>query len=146
MIIFRSPLTHLIQTNINYKGPYVSMSPRGQLNYDHTCSTNSAVFVECPLLVCGTRLKTRNYYRREEVDTSAEQILTQSWNFDQNEKNLTDSGEDAILGNSRVVGGKPTQPESWPWIVSIYRNGVFHCGGVLINEFWIVTAAHCVDK
>ncbi|XP_066138197.1 uncharacterized protein ndl [Euwallacea fornicatus] len=48
--------------------------------------------------------------------------------------------------DSRVVGGKPSQPSAWPWLVSIYKNGVFHCAGVLINELWIVTASHCVDR
>lgn len=49
------------------------------------------------------------------------------------------------VGDARVVGGKPSQPTSWPWVVAIYRNGAFHCGGVLMSESWIITAAHCVD-
>lgn len=48
-------------------------------------------------------------------------------------------------GDNRVVGGKPSQPTSWPWVVAIYRDGVFHCGGVLMSELWVITAAHCVD-
>lgn len=46
----------------------------------------------------------------------------------------------------RVVGGKPAKPGAWPWVVAIYRDGVFHCGGVILDESWILTAAHCVDK
>ncbi|CAG9768789.1 unnamed protein product [Ceutorhynchus assimilis] len=57
-----------------------------------------------------------------------------------------DENVDFILKDSRVVGGKPSQPASWPWLVSIYKNGIFHCGGVLINELWIVTASHCADR
>lgn len=56
-----------------------------------------------------------------------------------------ENGTDEIVGSSRVVGGKPCQPTSWPWVVAIYRNGAFHCGGVLMSENWILTAAHCID-
>ncbi|XP_060700969.1 serine protease 27-like [Hemiscyllium ocellatum] len=40
--------------------------------------------------------------------------------------------------------GEP-QPSPWPWQVSIemaVENRHF-CGGAIINEFWIITAAHC---
>nr|XP_021187246.2 serine protease nudel [Helicoverpa armigera] len=47
---------------------------------------------------------------------------------------------------SRVVGGKPSQPAAWPWMVALYRNGMFHCGGVVITHSWVVSAAHCVHK
>ncbi|XP_026737242.1 serine protease nudel isoform X2 [Trichoplusia ni] len=47
---------------------------------------------------------------------------------------------------SRVVGGKPSQPAAWPWMVAVYRNGMFHCGGVVITHSWIISAAHCVHK
>lgn len=47
---------------------------------------------------------------------------------------------------SRVVGGRPSQPAAWPWMVAVYRNGMFHCGGVVINHSWVISAAHCVSK
>lgn len=46
----------------------------------------------------------------------------------------------------KVVGGSESQPGSWPWLVAIYQDGIFHCGGVTINELWVMTAAHCVEK
>jgi hypothetical protein len=45
----------------------------------------------------------------------------------------------------RVVGGQASQPAAWPWVVALYRDGDFHCGGVLLDETWVITAAHCVD-
>lgn len=48
--------------------------------------------------------------------------------------------------SAKVVGGEESMPGSWPWLVAIYQDGVFHCGGVILNEFWVMSAAHCVDK
>ncbi|XP_041052032.1 serine protease 27-like [Carcharodon carcharias] len=45
---------------------------------------------------------------------------------------------------SKVSQEEP-QPSSWPWQVSIelaVENRHF-CGGAIISEFWIITAAHC---
>ncbi|CAG4993032.1 unnamed protein product [Parnassius apollo] len=47
---------------------------------------------------------------------------------------------------SRVVGGRPSQPAAWPWVVALYRDGMFHCGGVILNQHWVMSAAHCVSK
>lgn len=48
--------------------------------------------------------------------------------------------------DERVVGGRVSGPGSWPWLVALYKNGIFHCGGVILDESWIMTAAHCVQK
>ncbi|KAI2662588.1 Chymotrypsin A [Labeo rohita] len=49
-----------------------------------------------------------------------------------------------ITGYSRIVNGEEARPHSWPWQVSLQDFTGFHyCGGSLINEWWVVTAAHC---
>ncbi|XP_068135430.1 serine protease 56 [Hyperolius riggenbachi] len=45
----------------------------------------------------------------------------------------------------RIVGGSVTSPGSWPWLVNIRLNGELMCGGVLIGDLWILTAAHCFN-
>ena len=46
------------------------------------------------------------------------------------------------LGQSeqRIVGGNTAERYSWPWIVHFDRVG---CGGTIIAQNWVVTAAHC---
>ncbi|XP_056463645.1 chymotrypsin A [Gadus chalcogrammus] len=52
-----------------------------------------------------------------------------------------------ITGYSRIVNGEEAVPHSWSWQVSLQDQTGFHfCGGSLINENWVVTAAHCNVK
>jgi secreted trypsin-like serine protease len=46
------------------------------------------------------------------------------------------------LLQNRIVGGQEAIPNSFPWQVFIRGNNVF-CGASLIDDNWIVTAAHC---
>ncbi|XP_029978044.1 chymotrypsin-like protease CTRL-1 [Sphaeramia orbicularis] len=52
----------------------------------------------------------------------------------------------APLNNNRIVGGQNAQPGVWPWQVSLHYNPFRShiCGGTLINEQWVLTAAHCI--
>merc|ERR1719184_149565 len=46
----------------------------------------------------------------------------------------------------RIVGGQEVDTNEWPWQVALlYGNSQF-CGGSLINDRYILTAAHCIDS
>ncbi|KAL9985424.1 hypothetical protein ACROYT_G007835 [Oculina patagonica] len=46
---------------------------------------------------------------------------------------------------TRIVGGNQAQNGSWPWQAMLaYAGGSQFCGGSLIDQQWVVTAAHCV--
>uniref|UniRef100_A0A8C5Q396 Peptidase S1 domain-containing protein n=1 Tax=Leptobrachium leishanense TaxID=445787 RepID=A0A8C5Q396_9ANUR len=47
--------------------------------------------------------------------------------------------------SSRIVGGTDAVDGEWPWQVAVKFWGSFICGGSLINEQWVLSAAHCFD-
>uniref|UniRef100_A0ABK0M2D0 Coagulation factor IX n=1 Tax=Rattus norvegicus TaxID=10116 RepID=A0ABK0M2D0_RAT len=57
--------------------------------------------------------------------------------------NLTENSE-PINDFTRVVGGENAKPGQIPWQVILNGEIEAFCGGAIINEKWIVTAAHCL--
>ncbi|XP_006817822.1 plasminogen-like [Saccoglossus kowalevskii] len=62
--------------------------------------------------------------------------------------NVVNCGEPAIPPNTevsiQVVNGTEAVPHSWPWQISLHNNKGHSCGGSILNDRWIITAAHCV--
>uniref|UniRef100_A0A6B0VA45 Putative serine protease n=1 Tax=Ixodes ricinus TaxID=34613 RepID=A0A6B0VA45_IXORI len=46
--------------------------------------------------------------------------------------------------SERIVNGTTAHPDHWPWMVALYTaDDKFYCGGVLISNQYVLTAAHC---
>nr|XP_002124963.1 chymotrypsin B-like [Ciona intestinalis] len=53
-------------------------------------------------------------------------------------------GQLVSYNSPRVVNGETAVPHSWPWQVSLQGSyGSAYCGGTLVRDQWVVTAAHC---
>ncbi|XP_030048072.1 plasma kallikrein [Microcaecilia unicolor] len=59
-------------------------------------------------------------------------------------------GKSEKLEFLRVVGGKNSSINNWPWQLSLHIKGFSSsrhiCGGSIINNQWILTAAHCIPE
>ncbi|XP_014616401.1 PREDICTED: serine protease nudel [Polistes canadensis] len=100
-------------------------------------SATSTIYVKCPPYSCDATQDNQSYlsgqYRtKNNVDIEQNKLST----------NRTESMEEnTILG---IIGGRTSAPEAWPYLIAMYKDGNFHCGGVILNEYWILTAAHCL--
>ncbi len=67
------------------------------------------------------------------------------------DRNMQSCGfKDRGMRNGRIVGGSPAPANRWPWMASllkIRKNGLApFCGGVLIDKYHVLTAAHCLRR
>merc|ERR1719188_596850 len=61
---------------------------------------------------------------------------------------LEDPESCGVRQTGKIVGGMETQINEYPWMALLRRifseDGRFFCGGSLISENWVLTAAHCL--
>ncbi|XP_071548682.1 brachyurin-like [Panulirus ornatus] len=92
-----------------------------------------------------TVTNTGNPAATTESSTTTEDITTTEGG-----NNLPLSHPSCGIHNLRIVNGVETQPNEYPWqvwVVTFWSDGQgASCGGSIINEEWVLTAAHCISK
>jgi V8-like Glu-specific endopeptidase len=85
-------------------------------------------------------------FRREQVVTEPESIVVQA--LDSKQYSQCGAGPKSVASFSdqiaKIVNGEEAAPNSWPFIVPLLNNGRQFCGGSLIDNIHVLTAAHCV--
>ncbi|XP_077532354.1 chymotrypsinogen B-like [Haemaphysalis longicornis] len=62
----------------------------------------------------------------------------------QNEKCGRPAVQPMLESGDRIFGGQVAIPHSWPWMAGLYDGkGADFCGGALISDQHVLTAAHC---
>ncbi|GIX95298.1 clotting factor B [Caerostris darwini] len=89
---------------------------------------------EINLHMCGIRVSSRAPSSRGKRDLNSEAIVY-------------GDAAGSIPLSARIVGGKEVEPFSWPWVAALYKvtesgGNRFLSGGSLINENFVLTAAH----
>ena len=57
---------------------------------------------------------------------------------------LADASEGLLnVREARMAGGSATKDETYPFMTAVYRNGNYLCAGALVQNKYVLTAAHC---
>lgn len=111
-------------------GPFISRISRdetqflsNQIRFSSTCPISQEgrgfhVRVKCPPMRCGV-------VKKPLVNVPKLRIR-----MNENERRKRDE-------YLRIIGGDRSGPHSWPYIVAVYKDGRFHCGGTIFNQFWV---------
>lgn len=49
------------------------------------------------------------------------------------------------FGDQAIIGGTEAAPGAWPGTVALYGSTRVICGGALVADRWVLTAAHCLN-
>ncbi|XP_060875249.1 serine protease nudel isoform X2 [Metopolophium dirhodum] len=119
-----------------YNGPYITIDGNNQIILLNECK-HQGIFVECEPEMCGIRSDLK-FNKNIDPDRLRRSPYLEPWS------NIT--SRFTRSKDPRVVGGIASNPGAWPWLIALYQDGIFHCGGVILSDQWVLTAAHCVNQ
>ncbi|CAB4044639.1 coagulation factor VII, partial [Paramuricea clavata] len=56
------------------------------------------------------------------------------------------AGDTSLRDNLKTPNRKLSKDDAWPWQAVIYVDAAFKCGGALVADNWVLTAASCFDR
>lgn len=129
LISFSDPVLELNLITIG--GPFVNAKSENtdDLSIVPSCDIegqHAGLSVVCPMAKCGS-----NYRVSQHLELRVRSHASEGMDERRGRQSV---GDDAVLG---IVGGSQCMPEEWPYIVAIYKDGNFHCGGVIHDNFWV---------
>ncbi|XP_073841369.1 serine protease nudel [Musca autumnalis] len=127
---------------LSLTGPFIEPARIGSAHFPQSCHKRNSqdelvdhiAYVKCMPPQCGVRRPDPSGVTSKYSKRLAKQ---QSLAGNQTKREIEND-------NERIVGGVHSKPMEWPFVVALYRNGNFHCGGTIHSDLWIISAAHCV--
>lgn len=97
---------------------------------------NTILHVKCPPMRCGhpTQPALKSPLR---VKFASDDIQLAGEAVEKSRRVSSTSKKRETKSSDRIVGGEPCGPLEWPFLVGVYRDGSFHCGGIIHNELWV---------
>merc|ERR1711997_113725 len=81
-----------------------------------------------------------------QINKAAKEIRKKGINFSQGTKDFAaECGIEGPPSKERIVGGHEAEEHDWPWQVALFIEDAWFCGGSIISDEWVLTAAHCAD-
>ena len=120
---------------ITLPGPFIEPTHVGRAYFPQSCQkrdsaddlTDHATYVRCARAKCGiTKSSSISVKARK-----SKRFTNIQANVELKKKRQIENEE------GRIVGGTFSKPMEWPFVVAVYRNGNFHCGGTIYSEQWV---------
>ncbi|XP_063925673.1 modular serine protease-like [Zophobas morio] len=119
-------------------------------NLNVTCVYKNMETENCTEAINGTlvKFKCASFYENFDLNRQAVHIC-QDGNWDQTEPKCQPvCGQKTVEATPLIIEGTNVTKGEYPWQVAIYRksDNLLICGGSLLNQRVILTAAHCVTN
>lgn len=97
------------------------------------------VHVQCPAMQCGRTTIDANQRTPSPLRIRTEDDERLRSMRDTDMDTATEVKVEEEVQAVRIVGGVSATPLNWPFMVAMYQDGSFHCGGVIHTDVWVRT-------